>query len=239
MIYGTIPAAGMGARLQPLGFSKELAVVGEKAVIEYLLERMAEAGIKKIFVVIDPEKLDIPRYLSTKSPYKDNLIFIVNTKHSLIDDMLAPARFLNEKDILYFGLPDTIWYPKNGFNLLKRQKGEVVLGLFLSDHPENFGAVSVDKNNQIIKIEDKVPRPQTNWVWGIGKVSVKAARIIQNLLPWSDNPNERLLSAALDLYKEKHPCLGLKIDKSTYFDIGRKEDYKKANEFVEKHEALS
>jgi dTDP-glucose pyrophosphorylase len=239
MIYGTIPAAGLGARLQPLGFSKELAIVGEKAVIEFLLERMIQAGIKKIFITIDPDKLDIPRYLSTKSPYKENLVFIINTKHSLTDDMFAPVRFLKDTDVLYFGLPDTIWYPKSGFSQLKKQKGDVVLGLFSSDHPENFGSVSTDDNNKIIKIEDKAANPQSKWVWGIGKVSVKAAKKMLDLLPQSDIPSERLLSNALNLYKVKHLCLGVKLENSTYFDIGRKEDYKKANEFVEKHETLS
>jgi dTDP-glucose pyrophosphorylase len=239
MIYGTIPAAGLGARLQPLGFSKELAIVGDHAVIEYLLERMVQAGIKKIFITIDPDKLDIPRYLSTKSPYKDNLVFVVNTKHSLTDDMFAPVRFLKDNDVLYFGLPDTIWYPKDGFDQLKKQKGDVVLGLFQSDHPENFGSVSTDEKNIIIKIEDKAPNPHSNWIWGIGKVTVKSAKTMLQLLPLSDVPNERLLSSALNLFKAKHPCLGIKIENSTYFDIGRKEDYKKATEFVEKHETLS
>ena len=239
MIYGTIPAEGIGARLQPLGFSKELAVVGEKAVIEFLLERMVLAGINKIFIVIDPDKLDIPKYLSTKSPYKDKLIFIINTKHSLVDDMFAPARFLNEKDTLYFGLPDTIWYPKDGFSVLKNHKGSVVLGLFYSEHPENFGSVSLGKNNQIIKIEDKVPSPKSNWIWGIGKVSVKSIKIMLDMLPESDNPDERLLNPALDLYKDKYPCQGIKFNDSSYYDIGQKADYKKANEFIEKNEALS
>lgn len=239
MIYGTIPAAGLGTRLQPLGFSKELAIVGDKAVIEYLIERMVIAGITKIFVTVDPDKLDIPRYLSTKSPYKNNLVFIVKGRQSLADDVFAPIKFLKKKDVLYFGLPDTIWYPKNGFVELKAHKGDVVLGLFQSDHPENFGAVQTDKNNKIIAIEDKVEKPQTNWIWGIGKVTVESAREMLKLLPKSDKPEERLLSVAINLYKDKHPCFATKIEGSSYFDIGRKEDYQHAGNFILKHEPLS
>ena len=239
MIYGTIPAAGLGTRLQPLGFSKELALVGDRAVIEYLLERMVDAGIKKIFIVIDPDKLDIPRYLSTKSPYKENLIYLIREKHSLADDLLAPVKFLKKTDVLYFGLPDTIWFPKNGFSVIKKQKGDVVLGLFSTDHPENFGAVTTNNRNKIIAIEDKDPKTKSKLIWGMGKITVSAARTMLDLLPQSDKPEDRLLSKALNLYKDKYHCLGIKLENSTYFDIGKKEDYKKANDFVEKHESFS
>ena len=52
-MWGVIPAAGKGARIQPLAFSKELLPVGgrrdqtterPKAVSEYLVERMTRAG---------------------------------------------------------------------------------------------------------------------------------------------------------------------------------------------------
>ena len=58
MKYGSIPAGGLGTRLQPLGFSKELAPVAHKAVIEYLIERMLLAGIDKIFINTAEDKTD-------------------------------------------------------------------------------------------------------------------------------------------------------------------------------------
>ncbi len=58
MIYGSIPAGGRGTRLQPIGFSKELAYVGGKAIIEHLIERMVIAGIKNIFINTASDKTD-------------------------------------------------------------------------------------------------------------------------------------------------------------------------------------
>ena len=74
MKYGSIPAGGLGTRLQPIGFSKELAPVTRRAVIEFLIERMVSAGIDKIFINTAEDKSELIRYLSTKSIYKDNLI---------------------------------------------------------------------------------------------------------------------------------------------------------------------
>jgi len=68
-MWGIIPAAGSGTRIQPLAFSKELLPVGSRldangverprAVSEYLIERMVRAGADKICFVISPWKHDI------------------------------------------------------------------------------------------------------------------------------------------------------------------------------------
>ena len=70
-MWGIIPAAGAGSRIQPLAFSKELLPVGSRpdgpterprAVSEYLIERMIRAGADKICFVISPGKSDILSY---------------------------------------------------------------------------------------------------------------------------------------------------------------------------------
>jgi len=70
-MWGVIPAAGIGSRIQPLAFSKELLPVGSRpdgqserprAVSEYLVERMLRAGANKLCFVISPGKSDIVEY---------------------------------------------------------------------------------------------------------------------------------------------------------------------------------
>ena len=70
-MWGIVPAAGRGSRLQPLAFSKELLPVGSRkeagierpcAVSEYLVERMILGGADKICFVISPGKSDIMEY---------------------------------------------------------------------------------------------------------------------------------------------------------------------------------
>ena len=65
VMWGIIPAAGAGSRIQPLAFSKELLPVGSRldgeterprAVSEYLVERMVVGGAEKICFVISPGK---------------------------------------------------------------------------------------------------------------------------------------------------------------------------------------
>src|ERR1700755_2983306 len=70
-MWGIIPAAGNGTRIQPLAFSKELLPIGScfdgaterpRGVSEYLIERMLSAGTDKICFVISPWKSDILKY---------------------------------------------------------------------------------------------------------------------------------------------------------------------------------
>ena len=70
-MWGVIPAAGKGTRIQPLAFSKELLPVGSRlggtvqrpcAVSEYLVERMILGGADKVCFVIAPGKSDSMEY---------------------------------------------------------------------------------------------------------------------------------------------------------------------------------
>ena len=51
---GIIPAAGMGKRLEPIthAIPKELLMVGDKAIIEYVIDAMKQIGIKDIVIVV-------------------------------------------------------------------------------------------------------------------------------------------------------------------------------------------
>lgn len=234
MKYGSIPAGGLGTRLQPIGFSKELAPVGRRAVIEYLIERMVLAGIDKIFINTAQDKADLIRYLADKSPYKQNLIFMVRPRAGLLDGVVLPEQFLRDDDELYFGLPDTIWYPKDGFKRLASFTGELVLGLFDTGTPEKFDSVAIDAQSRIKSIEVKVERPKTKWTWAMGKLSVKAARLLrvyENQL--GDKP---LFGQAMHLYCQDHPGYAVELADSHCLDIGIPDDYDKAESFVKKYE---
>ena len=70
-MWGIVPAAGQGSRMQPLAFSKELLPVGSRVdgererprpVSEYLVERLIRGGADKLCFVMSPGKSDILEY---------------------------------------------------------------------------------------------------------------------------------------------------------------------------------
>src|SRR3954449_11358859 len=89
-MWGIVPAAGRGTRIQPLAFSKELLPVGSRvdngverpcAVSEYLLERMILGGCDRICFVISPGKSDILEYFGD-SYGKASIVYVVQPQAS-------------------------------------------------------------------------------------------------------------------------------------------------------------
>lgn len=233
MRYGSIPAGGLGTRLQPIGFSKELAPVGGRAVIEYLIERLLRAGVDKIFVNTAEDKTDLIRYLSTKSPYRNNLVYLVRERKGLLDGIVQPASLLHPNDQLYFGLPDTIWYPQDGYKELDKSSGKLILGLFDTGTPESFDSVKCGDNGQIQSIEVKVENPKSKWTWGIGKLRASEATVLTKLA--NKQRGTPLFGVAMHEYAQLYPAYAVQLNSSSYLDIGRPELYRQAESFVQSH----
>src|SRR3954452_12885219 len=119
-MWGIIPAAGLGSRIQPLAFSKELLPVGSRidegverpcAVSEFLVERMVKGGADKLCFVISPGKSDILEYFGAS--YRDVAIaYVVQERPGGLCDAVFRARpFVQPDEPVLVGLPDTIWFP--------------------------------------------------------------------------------------------------------------------------------
>src|SRR6185437_6046852 len=172
-MWGIIPAAGNGTRIQPLAFSKELLPVGSredaagehpKAVSEYLLERMMLAGAGKICFVISPGKSDILQYYGSRVGQAD-LAYVVQPRAAGLCDAIFRARpLIHSEEAVVVGLPDTIWFPADGLRALPADRLSFLL--FPVEHRELFDAVVTDERGRVSHIEVKARDAHTCWVWG-------------------------------------------------------------------------
>src|SRR3954471_19976435 len=119
-MWGVIPAAGLGSRIQPLAFSKELLPVGSRvdegierpcAVSEYLLERMILGGADKICFVISPGKADIIEYFGDSYGGADIAYVVQPRALGLCDAVFRAHHVLGRHEPVIVGLPDTVWFP--------------------------------------------------------------------------------------------------------------------------------
>ena len=124
---GNHPAAGIGSRIQPLAFSKELLPVGSRldgmierpcAVSEYLVERMIRAGADKLCFVISPGKSDILEYFGGSYGDAANVYVVQPRPAGLCDALFRAAPLISPDETVLVGLPDTIWFPADGFSEL-------------------------------------------------------------------------------------------------------------------------
>src|ERR1700716_2251416 len=122
-MWGIIPAAGAGTRIQPLAFSKELLPVGgrlegnerrPRAVSDYLVERLVLGGATRICFVISPGKSDILEYYGG-SVYFAPVFYPVHPRPAgLCDAIFRALPVIDKHAPVLIGLPDTIWFPETG-----------------------------------------------------------------------------------------------------------------------------
>lgn len=176
-MWGIIPAAGMGSRIQPLAFSKELLPVGSRregpderprAVSEYLVERMLDAGATKLCFVISPGKSDILEYyggvVGTAS-----LSYVVQPRPTgLCDAIFRALPMIGRDEPVVVGLPDTIWFPQKALCELPNDRFSFLL--FPVEQPELFDAVLTDATGRVLEIQVKSAEPGSRWIWGAFKM---------------------------------------------------------------------
>jgi glucose-1-phosphate thymidylyltransferase len=176
-MWGIIPAAGNGTRIQPLAFSKELLPVGSRldgdterprAVSEYLVERMLYAGADRICFVISPWKSDILQYYGACIAGAAIAYVVQPEALGLCDAIFRALPLIRAEESAFVGLPDTIWLPEHALAALPGDK--LAFLTFPVARPEFFDAVACDRDGRVRGIEVKTPGATTRWVWGAFRV---------------------------------------------------------------------
>jgi dTDP-glucose pyrophosphorylase len=172
-MWGIIPAAGNGTRIQPLAFSKELLPVGSRfdgnterprAVSEYLIERMLQGGADKICFVISRWKFDILQYYGGEIGSAAIAYMVQPEAKGLCDAIFRAVPFVDPDEAVLVGLPDTIWLPEDAFARLPEDK--LAFLTFPVTRPELFDAVVTDDAGRVREIQVKREGAESNWVWG-------------------------------------------------------------------------
>jgi len=166
---GIILAGGSGTRLYPVTqtISKQLLPVYDKPMIYYPLTTLMIGGMRDILIISTPE--DTPRF---KSLLGDGIQWGMNFQYMVqpSPDGLAQAFLLAEDFIgnapsaLILG--DNIFYGHDLHKLLHsadhRETGATVFTYHVND-PERYGVAEFDDNHQVISLEEKPPKPRSNF----------------------------------------------------------------------------
>jgi glucose-1-phosphate thymidylyltransferase len=172
-MWGIIPAAGAGTRIQPLAFSKELLPVGSRfeegverprAVSEHLVERMLRGGATRICFVISREKADILGYYGGEIGGAAIAYAVQSQPAGLCDAIFRALPLIGPGEAVLVGLPDTIWFPEDGFAMLPDD--ELSFLLFPVNQPEFFDAVVINRAGLVEEIQVKRRDARSTWIWG-------------------------------------------------------------------------
>ena len=233
-MWGIIPAAGKGSRIQPLAFSKELLPVGARshdgierprAVSDYLVERLVIGGATRVCFIIGRGKSDIVEYYGAAA-HSVPVCYVVQPQPAgLCDAIFRALPLIHPSEQVLVGLPDTIWFPEDG---LRRLPGDQLsFLLFPVEQPELFDAVVADDSGVVAEIQVKQPGPRSRWIWGAFKMPGFVLRQLFDL--WCErNQRDEYIGTLVNAFLAGGGRAWATRAGTSYNDVGTLEGYREA-----------
>ena len=236
---GIILAGGAATRLYPvtLAVSKQLLPVYNKPMIFYPLSVLMLAGIREILIISSPEHLESYKRLLGDG---GRLGMVFRYAPQPKPDGIAQA-FLIGRDFIggdgcALALGDNIFFGNGLTEILRaavsRRRGATVFGYRVPD-PERYGVVDFDERGRATSIEEKPPRPRSDWaVTGLYFYDRDVVDVAANVQP--SGRGELEISDVnrhyLELGNLSVECLGRGF---TWFDAGTHDSLVEASTFVQ------
>ena len=165
---GLILAGGNGTRLAPVttSISKQLLPIYDKPLIHYPLTTLMLAGMREILIITRSSDLELfKRLLGNGSRLGIEITYKIQKEpNGIAEAFLIGESFIKDSySALILG--DNLFH---GHNLMKHLKNAsenkkgCTIFLYPVNDRERYGIVSLDKNGNILEIEEKPKYPKSN-----------------------------------------------------------------------------
>jgi NDP-sugar pyrophosphorylase family protein len=127
--------------------------------------------------------------------------------------------------VVVIGLPDTIWFPEDGFSALPDDRLSFLV--FPVDHPEFFDAVVSDEHGRVQRIDVKKIDAGSSWVWGAFKMPGAILHQLYALWQKRERRDEYIGSLVNAFLAEGGEALAVPAGE-VYVDVGTLNGYREA-----------
>ncbi|WP_027327685.1 nucleotidyltransferase family protein [Helicobacter pametensis] len=222
-----IMAGGLGTRLRPLTdtLPKPMLKVGNRPILQIILERFCQQGFKNIYLCVNYKSHIIEEYFQDGTKYGLNITYIKEEKRMGTAGALSLIPNLAEDFIVMNGdILTDIDFTKM-LNFHRNHHSDATMGIRKYTTQIPYGVVTT-KQNQIISIEEK---PQLSFNVSAG-VYIFSPKILPLIPPYQFYDMPTLFESLLA--KKGYNTLSYLIE-DYWIDIGRKEEYDRANSEIE------
>ncbi len=169
-----ILAAGYATRLYPLteNFPKPLLTVGDKTILDWLVDDIDTSGLIDEYVVISNHKY--AHHFEDWSVTKKQKVTVVDdgtvsneTRLGAVRDIQFAIDSLNiDDDMLVIAGDNVLDFSLTKFILYAKQKNSSCIMRYFEPDSKKLlkcGVVTIDDNDKVLEMTEKSPTPATNW----------------------------------------------------------------------------
>jgi glucose-1-phosphate thymidylyltransferase len=237
-VRALITAGGRGTRLRPLTYTsnKHLIPIANKPMLYYGLEAVAEAGIREVGIVINPDTgEEIRRALGDGSAWGVAITYVLQEAPLGLGHVVRSAEaFLRGEPFVFF-LGDNVVVGgiRQFVERFRERKDHCHLVLARVREPQRFGVAEV-QGERIVRVVEKPTRPSSDFaVTGIYVYDAPIFEAVRAIRP--SGRGELEISDAHQYLLDHGYQVGYSEITGWWKDTGKPEDLLEANRFVLDH----
>ena len=242
---GLIPAAGSGTRLGPFtqAIPKELLPVGDKAVIEHVVEAFVIAGITDIVIVVSPNKHGLSDYFGSGKRFGVDLTYVVQDERLGLANAVAAGEHAINGSSFAVVLGDNFFSPNTVLRDLKEfhetNNADATIGVVEVTDVKRHGIIEPDGINVVDLVEkpDPADAPSNLGIAGVYIFKLGIFEAIHDTKPGFKS--EYQLTDSIKVLVDQGAKVVYKKIAGIHIDVGTPEDLMRANEFYLKESAHS
>ena len=229
-------AGGRGTRLRPLTYTaaKQLVPVANRPILFYVLDNLADAGIKEVGVVVSPEtQKAIQGAMGDGSRWGFKAEYLLQEEPSGLAHAVKIARpFLGESPfVMYLGDNLIGSGIREYCETFHQAKADALILLKQVEDPSSFGVVELDGAGRVLSLVEKPQQPKSDLALvGIYFFSPMIHRAIEEIRP--SRRGELEITDAIQRLLERQGHVAGHILKEWWIDTGKKDDLLAANTLV-------
>ncbi|MBI2089959.1 MAG: glucose-1-phosphate thymidylyltransferase [Deltaproteobacteria bacterium] len=229
-------AGGRGTRLRPLTHTaaKQLVPVANRPILFYVLDNLAQAGIKEVGIIVSPEtRKAIEEAVGQGSRWGLKTEFLFQEEPLGLAHAVKVARpFLGQSPFLMYLGDNLIGSGIGEFGkAFTAGKFDALILLKEVEDPSSFGVVELDGQGRVLRLVEKPKHPKSNLALvGIYFFSAEIHRAIDQIQPsWR---GEFEITDAIQRLLEMKARVTGHVLKEWWIDTGKKDDLLAANSLV-------